>query len=184
MTTPQDSDFDLHLPPGTRDVYLKRIKVIPEAKRTSWHFHVVRAGETLDSIASSFHDRPAEIATANGLAPDALLNAGDGLAVPVAIALAMPHPLHYVTRVGDTLVTVADRFNVSVENLRRWNHLSSSTIKPQRSLYVSQPVRLAPVAHVSAKKSHSATVAHAATNTRAASAHAPTGAAAKHPAAT
>jgi len=153
MTTPQDTDFDLHLPPGTRDVYLKRIKGIPEAKRTSWHFHVVRAGESLDSIASSFHDRPAEIATANGLAPDALLNAGDGLAVPVAIALAMPHPLHYITRVGDTLVTVADRFNVSVEDLRRWNHLSSSKIQPRRSLYVSQPIHLAPAARGPSKSS-------------------------------
>ena len=77
---------------------------------------------------------------------DALVNAGDELAVPVAIALAMPHPLHYVTRVGDTLVTVADRFNVSVEDLRRWNHLSSSRIQPRRSLYVSQPIHLAPAA--------------------------------------
>jgi membrane-bound lytic murein transglycosylase D len=153
MTTPQDTDFDLHLPPGTRDVYLKRIKGIPEDKRTSWRFHVVRAGETLDNIASSFHDRPAEIATANGVAPDAMLNAGDELAVPVAIALARPHPLHYVTRVGDTLVTVADRFNVSVEDLRRWNHLSSSRIPPRRSLYVSQPIRLAPVARGHSKSS-------------------------------
>jgi len=153
MTTPQDTDFDLHLPAGTRDVYLKRIKDIPEDKRTSWRFHVVRAGETLDSIASNFHDRPAEIATANSLAPGMSVNAGDELAVPVAIALAVPHPLHYLTRVGDTLVTVADRFNVSVEDLRRWNHLSSSRIPPRRSLYVSQPIHLAPMARGHAKSS-------------------------------
>ena len=161
MTTPQDEDFDLHLPQGTRDVYLKRIQDIPADKRTSWRFHVVRAGESLDSIASSFHDRPAEITTANGLAPDALITAGDELTVPVAIAMAAPHPLHYVTRVGDTLVTVADRFNVSVEDLRRWNHLSSSKIQPRRSLYVSQPIHLAPATHVHAKSSHTKTGASA-----------------------
>jgi len=156
MTTPRDDSFDLHLPAGTRDVYLKRVQQIPEDKRTSWRFHVVRPGESLDSVASSFHDRPVEIASANGLAADALVAAGDELIVPVA-STALPHPLRYTTRVGDTLVTIADRFNVSVEDLRRWNHLSSSSIAPRRSLFVAQPVRLAPATHVRAKGSHSAT---------------------------
>ena len=157
MTTPHDEDFDLHLPAGTRDVYLKRIEAIPEDKRASWRFHVVRPGESLDSIASAFHARPAEIASANTLDANALVGAGDLLVVPVATVAAMPHPLHYVTRLGDTLVTIADRFNVSVEDLRRWNHLSSSTIKPHRTLDVAQPVHLAPVAHVASKTSHTTT---------------------------
>jgi membrane-bound lytic murein transglycosylase D len=144
MTTPADLDFDLHLPAGTREVFQKRIAAIPEDKRVSWRFHVVKPGESLDSIASSFHDRPSEIATANELALDAAIDPGDELVVPVAAAIAMPHPMRYVTRLGDTLVTIADRFNVSVEDLRRWNHLSSSTIRPQHTLYVTQPVRLAP----------------------------------------
>jgi membrane-bound lytic murein transglycosylase D len=182
MTTPQDTDFDLHLPAGTRDLYLKRIQEIPEEKRNSWRFHVVRAGESLDTVATTFHDRPSEIATANGLAQDASINTGEELVVPVSSAIALPHPLHYITRLGDTLVTVADRFNVSVEDLRRWNHLSSSTIKPQRSLYVSQPVHLAPVAHVRAKKSHAAASTTAAAHTT--TVHAATSAAARHPATT
>jgi membrane-bound lytic murein transglycosylase D len=154
MTTPHDEDFDLHLPPGTRDVYLKRVATIPEEKRTSWRFHIVRPGESLDSVASAFHDRTTEIAAANHLDANTLVGAGDELVVPVAAVAAMPHPLHYVTKLGDTLVTVADRFNVSVEDLRRWNHLSSSTIKPHRSLYVAQPVHLAPAAIVRTKTSH------------------------------
>jgi membrane-bound lytic murein transglycosylase D len=154
MTTPRDTDFDLHVPPGTRDVYLKRIKEIPADKRTSWRFHVVRAGESLENIASSFHDRPSELASANDLTANAAVETGDELVVPGASAIAAPHPLRYTTRPGDTLVTVADRFNVSVENLRRWNHLSSSKIKPRRTLYVDQPIHLAPATHVRAKGSH------------------------------
>lgn len=161
MSTPRDTDFDLHLPAGTHDVFLKRIKDIPEDKRTSWRFHVVKAGESLDSIAVTFHDHPADIATANDIASSDPVEAGDELVVPVSIATAAPHPLHYVTRSGDTLVTIADRFNVSVEDLRRWNHLSSSRVTPRRSLFVSQPVRLAPVTHVRAKHSHAASSAHA-----------------------
>jgi membrane-bound lytic murein transglycosylase D len=167
MTTPEDTDFDLHVPAGTHDLFLKRIQEIPEDKRTTWRFHVVRAGESLDNIASSFHDHPAEIASANGLAADASLSTGEELVVPVSIAIAVPHPLRYVTRPGDTLVTVADRFNVSVEDLRRWNHLSSSAIKPHRTLYVAQPVHLAPATHVRTKKSHAGPGAHATPSTKA-----------------
>jgi membrane-bound lytic murein transglycosylase D len=169
MNTPRDGDFDLHLPMGTHDAFLKRIQGIPEDKRTSWRFHVVRPGESLDSIATSFHDRPAEIASASKRDANALIAAGDELVVPVATAVAMPHPLHYVTRLGDTLVTIADRFNVSVEDIRRWNHLSSTAIKPQRTLFVSQPVHLAPVTHVRAKKPGAATTTHVATGAKATS---------------
>ena len=154
MTTPEDTDFDLHIPVGTRDTFLKRIAEVPEEKRSTWRFHVVQAGESLDSIATSFHDRASEIAAANKLSAGDPVATGDELVVPVSAALAMPHPLRYTTRTGDTLVTVADRFNVSVEDLRRWNHLKSSRIAAQHSLYVSEPVRLAPVTHVRSRRAH------------------------------
>jgi len=144
MTTPGDAAFDLHIPAGTREVYLKRIQDIPDDKRASWRFHVVRAGESLDTIAVSFHGRASEIASANKLTADASVAPGDELVVPLAGASARSHPLHYVTRAGDTLVTVADRFNVSVEDLRRWNHLKSAKVGLHRTLDVTEPVHLAP----------------------------------------
>ncbi len=169
MSTPSDMDFDLHLPAGKRDVYLKRMEKIPEAKRSSWRFHVVRAGESLDGIASSFHIRPSEIATVNSLDANAPPQAGDELVVPLANAVVAARTLHYVTRAGDTLVTVADRFNVSVEDLRRWNHLTSSAIRPQRSLAVSEPVHLAPVTHVRAKRTRAGASTRAKASTKAGS---------------
>jgi membrane-bound lytic murein transglycosylase D len=48
-------------------------------------------------------------------------------------------------RRSDTLVTVADRFGVTVEQLRVWNKLSSGRAAPGRSLYVAEPIRLAPM---------------------------------------
>ena len=152
MSTPRDMKFDLHLPVGTQEVYQKRIQGIPEDRRTSWRFHVVRVGESLDSIATSLHGRPAEIAETNDLAANAAISAGQELIVPIANAAVATHPLRYTTRSGDTLVTVADRFNISVEDLRRWNHLSSSTIAPHRSLAVVEPVHLAPATHVRATR--------------------------------
>jgi membrane-bound lytic murein transglycosylase D len=151
MTTPRDMAFDLHIPVGTLDVFTTRIKDIPEDKRASWRFHVVRSGETLDGIAAALHAHASDIARTNGLKVDDGVDTGDELVIPVAGAMASAGPQRYAVRRGDTLITVADRFGVSVEELRRWNHLSSNVVKPGSSLAVVAPVKLAPVTHVRSK---------------------------------
>ena len=143
MTTPHDLSFDLHIPAGTREAYATRVKEIPEDKRSSWRFHVVRAGESLDTIAAALHARATEIAETNEIKQGESLDDGDELVVPVT-AVASAHAQHYTLRRGDTLITVADRFGISVEDLRHWNHLSSNVVKPGRTLTVAAPVRLAP----------------------------------------
>jgi peptidoglycan lytic transglycosylase D len=160
MTTPRDTSFDLHVPVGTREVFQSRIKDIPEDKRTAWRFHVVRTGETLDGIATSLHAHASEIAKVNELPADGGLDADDELVIPVASAAPGPSPQRYAVRRGDTLVTVADRFGVSVEELRRWNHLSSNVVNPGKSLAVAEPVRLAPSTHVRSKSTRGKKTTH------------------------
>ncbi|NYF92139.1 transglycosylase SLT domain-containing protein [Tunturiibacter empetritectus] len=147
MTTPGDMPFDLHIPVGTRDVFTERLKEIPEDKRNTWRFHVVRSGESLDGIVSSLHARLSDVVTANGLSPTDDVDAGDELVIPVTVAQST-RPQRYTVRRGDTLITVSDRFGVSVEELRRWNHLPSSSVRPGASLAVAEPVKLAPGTHV------------------------------------
>jgi len=176
MTTPRDISFDLHLPVGTEDVFSERIKQVPEDKRASWRFHVVRSGETLDGIASSLHAHSSEIAKANGLPADGGVDADDELVIPMAGAAPGAGPQRYSVRRGDTLVTVADRFGVSVEELRRWNHLSSNVVKPGSTLAVAAPVKLAPVTHVRSKSARGKKTSHVpATSIHAPSTHSKTG---------
>ncbi|GAC1420842.1 MAG: hypothetical protein NVSMB62_15230 [Acidobacteriaceae bacterium] len=154
MTTPRDTNFDLHLPPGTKDLYARRIDTIPVDKRASWRFHVVRAGESLEAIATMFHAHSSEIEAVNRLSSSDSIETGDELVVPAASVSGAPHPAHYVTRAGDTLVKVADRFNVSADDLRRWNHLSSSVLPAHRTLTVAEPVHLAHEARVRSRALH------------------------------
>jgi membrane-bound lytic murein transglycosylase D len=160
MTTPRDMPFDLHIPVGTSELFASRIKEIPEDKRDTWRFHVVRDGETLSGIATAFHARATEVAEANGLTADDGVDTGDELAIPISIAITASHPKHYTVRRGDTLVTVADRFGVSVEQLRQWNHLRSNTVKTGHSLTVSEPVKLAPHTHSRSKSSRARSASH------------------------
>src|SRR5207253_5078970 len=90
------------------------------------------------------------------------VDVGDELVIPVAGAVASAGPQRYAVRRGDTLITVADRFGVSVEELRRWNHLSSNIVKPGTTLAVVAPVKLAPVTHVRSKASRGKKSSHVA----------------------
>jgi membrane-bound lytic murein transglycosylase D len=152
MRTPDSMSFALHLPAGTKDVFLARMKTIPEEKRTLWRFHTVKPGESLGVIATNFHARPAEIAETNDLAVTDAVNPGDELVIPVATAASAAHAQFYTVRRGDTLVTVADRFNVSVEDLRRWNHLQASAVSLGRKLQVSEPAHRMVAAQVRGRK--------------------------------
>lgn len=151
MSTPPDEPFDLHLPAGTKDLFDKRIAEIPEDKRRTWRFHVVRPGDTLGALAHTYRVSAAQIAFVNQLGSDSDLSDTEGLVIPVAPVseASSSRSALYRTRRGDTLVTVADRFGVTIDQLRRWNHLSSSSVRPGRRLYVSEP------AHVSSRAARS-----------------------------
>jgi membrane-bound lytic murein transglycosylase D len=160
LSTPRDLPYELHLPPGTQKLYLDRLKDIPEANRSSWRFHIVKEGETLDQIAVLLHAHSNEIATYNEVKPSEPIEAGDELIVPVAAASSVaPGQQRYTVRRSDTLVTIADRFGISVEQLRSWNHLSSNHVAPSTSLYVVEPIRLAPMTH-SARARRGRSAAH------------------------
>lgn len=144
LSTPRDMSFDLHIPPGMKAVFAERLKDIPEDRRASWRFHIVKAGETLEGIASALHAKPTEIAETNGITAQDPMGVGDELVVPLQSVSAAARPQRYTVRRGDTMLTVADRFNISVEELRRWNSLSGSALRPGRAIYVAEPLRLGP----------------------------------------
>ncbi len=98
MTTPGTMDFDLHVPVGTKDAYVERIKQIPEEKRASWRFHVVRSGESLDGIATALHTKPSEIATLTAYRRGQGLAIGDELVIPVATVAGPVHVTRYTVR--------------------------------------------------------------------------------------
>jgi membrane-bound lytic murein transglycosylase D len=140
MTTPSDTPFELHLPAGSKDLYQKRIAEIPVDKRTQWRFHKVAPGETLETVAHDYHVSSSEIVFVNQLEAGDDLSATDSLIIPVPPAFTnKSRSTLYKVEHGDTLVTVADRFNITVQQLRRWNHLTAARLQPGRRLYVAEP---------------------------------------------
>jgi membrane-bound lytic murein transglycosylase D len=147
FTTPPDTAFDLHLPAGTATLFQQRIAGIPESKRDGWRYHRVAADDTLASVARSYHVTVPDLAAANQLREDESLNGIEALVVPVAPSVAAPstRALLYTTHKGDTLVSIADRFGVSLSQLRSWNRINGVKVQPGRRLRVAEPANVARV---------------------------------------
>jgi membrane-bound lytic murein transglycosylase D len=142
MVTPPDASFDLHLPAGTSGLFQQRIAGIPESKRDQWRYHRVTADDTLEAVAHTYHVSVSDLADANQLKEGESLSGVEALVVPVPQAAApTAHTVMYTTRRGDTLVSIADRFGVSLDQLRRWNKIASGTkVTPGLRLHVAEPV--------------------------------------------
>jgi peptidoglycan lytic transglycosylase D len=149
VTPPNESSFVLDLPAGTKEQYEKSVAMIPPARREWWRAYRPGSDDTLATVARKFHLTVASLAEANHLTSGAPLEAGSHLVVPLGPAseasLVRVHERglrraeQYRVRRGDTLELVADRFDVTPYDLRRWNHLSSSALSAGRSLVVYVP---------------------------------------------
>jgi membrane-bound lytic murein transglycosylase D len=140
QVTPPDTSFDLHLPAGTATLFERRIETIPEGKRNTWRYHRVTAEDTLASVAREYHVGVGELAAANQLREIDNIQGVEALAVPVAPAVAVSTRMAlYTARRGDTLVTIADRFGVSLNELRSWNKITGVKVEAGRRLHVAEP---------------------------------------------
>lgn len=120
--------------------------------------HRVGQGDTLWDIASSYGVTTARIGRWNGLSVRDVIRPGQTLvlwldqgpknAVPVSVRSSLPaeqavQRINYVVRQGDSLSSIANRFKVSVGDLRRWNEsrLRGKYLQPGQRLRVYIDVR-------------------------------------------
>jgi membrane-bound lytic murein transglycosylase D len=157
-------DYRLKLPAGTKATFEEVFANIPEWEKSVWVKHTVRRGETLASVARKYGTTTATLRDINHLKKSSI-RIGATILVPTgnrtgvaeddsrprtsisSAALVLeeplggsPKPLRYRVKPGDTLWSIAKRFNTSVGNIRKWNGMGSkSTIRSgQRlTLYVN-----------------------------------------------
>jgi membrane-bound lytic murein transglycosylase D len=155
------------LPADRVEIFRANLLKQDEKGLVSWQTYEPRRGETLESIAKKFGVGVAQLKEVNGIpartrAVPALLvvpmNGAASLArMPIMYAPPIPAPkprnaVHQV-RQGETLASIAARYRVSVEDLRRWNpigrlavgqvlRIQTATAQP-RSPAPGKPVRKA-----------------------------------------
>ena len=124
--TPNDPTFELRLPAGYGEKLLNVINQVPADKWTSWRLHTVEQGETLSDIARRYRVTVPAIESANHLEAHAVVPAGFMLNVPAAPPAV--RLVHYRVVRGDTLEGIAERFDVSVSQLKRWNNIHGASV--------------------------------------------------------
>jgi len=175
MTTPKDSGFELHLPAGTADKFQAAVASIPADKRVWWRYHKVQGGETLASIAHTYHTTPRAISEANDLNGDGL-DPEARLIIPIAPGKqsdtsTYSHAItRYKVRKGDTVESVAENFSVSAKMVRSWNNLKGSSLAGRKVLYVHLPVTPGAASAQVASKGNGPSGAHHHAGTQVASA--------------
>jgi membrane-bound lytic murein transglycosylase D len=122
--TPNDPQFTLKVPQGAAQKFEQNIQQVPEDKWTSWRLHEVVDGDTLADVARTYHVRLSSLEEVNHL--DAGSTVPDGFWLTVPAAPPRAHLVRYRVRRTESLEAIAGRFDVTVPELKRWNHIRSN----------------------------------------------------------
>lgn len=143
---------ELRIPQYERSRYLtdreiesrKRQSVVVVSGTPS--YHTVRRGDTISGIATRFGVTWMQIRQWNGIRGD-IIYPGQRLklypgnirrSTPAVSSAQLPSNGIYTIGKNDTLWDIAQRFRVSVSDLKKWNGLRSNTIYPGRKLIVTR----------------------------------------------
>lgn len=147
-TPPGETNFPVKVPVGRAVAFNENYYEIPPGERTRSDVqHLVRAGETIQGIASAYGVDPGELMRVNGLRGARDLQAGAVLTVPgngasggvgddgAGSAIESVSRVHVVRR-GDTLAGIARRYGVGVAEIKELNGLRSDLIRVGQRLRI------------------------------------------------
>ena len=145
-TPPNYPDYELKLPYGKKEIFLRNFSKIPPSKRVTFRRHVVRSGETLSHIALRYRTNIRAIMRMNRIRNLHSIRAGRSLIIPVRGSEGlrkgkMPARLNqgrnllehegraliYTVRRGDTLWEISRSAGIDLERLCRWNGIQNAS---------------------------------------------------------
>jgi membrane-bound lytic murein transglycosylase D len=161
-TPPDDNEFELILPKGYSGQFNEKVATLPESERVLWRHHQVVRGETLSVIAKKYGLTVNDLAQANNTTPKKAITIGQSLLIPMSggvkasravASVAAPATANtavsskssptasassYTVRRGDTLSEIAAKFNVTINDLKKWNKLSSTRLNVGQKLAIGE----------------------------------------------
>jgi membrane-bound lytic murein transglycosylase D len=145
------------LPADKVDVFHANLEKHDKAL-VSWKSYQAKKGETLESIAKKHGMTVAQLREVNGIparsravpglivVPTSSATAGSLGRLPIMYAppipVSGPRSLTHTVKLGETLASIAQRYHVSVDDLRRWNKVGR--VVAGQSLTIQTQARSAP----------------------------------------
>jgi membrane-bound lytic murein transglycosylase D len=121
-------------------------KILKEVKEVSNRtVHVVKKGETLSSIAKKYRISVSNLKKWNNLKKDVIsvgqkltiYSSGGPMATGHSDSGTSSSPKYHVVKSGETLNSIAKKYNTTVANLKKLNNLKTDTISVKQKLRVS-----------------------------------------------
>ena len=154
--TSSSGQHDLVLPLSKVETFQTNLKQLPKNQRLSWKRYKIKKGDTLSTIARNNRTQTKVIKDVNSLKSNKII-LGDMLLIPVAanenslaylkrnkryqqtLAKRQTSRITHTVKKGDTLWDISRDYQVSLNNLKRWNSLrSNSKIVPGKKLIILQ----------------------------------------------
>ncbi len=103
--------------------------------------HEVQAKEGLYTLSRVYSIKVAEIATANGLDANSLLQIGQKIQIPLSSENLSKKkgeiPVYYAASEGETMTAISNRFSkVPVKELKNWNNLNGDAVPKDKEVIV------------------------------------------------
>jgi membrane-bound lytic murein transglycosylase D len=140
--------YTLRIPAGKKEQFLTNFAATPPEQKIKWERHEVKKGETLSQLAKQYGTSSDAIRDINGLKKNRI-TPGKHLLIPVDLdgkaqdmsyltpgQASKQHQILYRVKRGETLTKIAQKHNVSVEEIREWNKGMA------RSLRAGQKIKL------------------------------------------
>ncbi len=105
---------------------------IPNQNEENYISYVVSSGDTLYAIARRYNTSVDAIKSLNNLTSNTL-QIGQVLKIPTSLEESY---ITYIVRQGDTLYSIANRYNISVDTLKNFNNLASNNLSIGQSLKI------------------------------------------------
>lgn len=168
-TPPGRKNHALRIPAGTKERFTQAYAKIPANERLRYARHRVQAGDTLNKVAKQYNIRVEDIVALNRIDNARSLRVGTDLILPLKAGYTQrpvkelaenadrPRQRTYTVKKGDSLWSIARRFEVSERDLRAWNKLSpNSHLQPGQVLTVAAAPARAPAKAAGPSKSKAA----------------------------
>ena len=142
--TDPNGPHQLLVPATKKDALIAGLNNLPEDERVQWQHHSVKHGETLSQIGRRYGLSAETLRTANNLHSNLLRN-GQDLLIPISARPLKPEviriayrasssraargePVIHRVRRGETLSSIARRYNVMVSQLAKWNFMQMDDV--------------------------------------------------------
>ena len=149
---PSPSKHEIKIPKGQEEVFTTALAKIPPSERVTYLRHVIKKGETLGTVAKRYKVSVASIQTINKIKNPNRISVGQVVMIPSSsqeMALAStsssknkssskkPKLVYHVVKGGENLNLIAQKYNVSTSNIKRWNK-----IKNANKIYPGQKLKI------------------------------------------